>query len=770
MRRGKYDDYRYLILKHLATLSPEARLQDLRKQYQIPKGSLSEVVHLIEREGLVKVNYMFPKRKKLTITQKGLEEWEKTVARQHEYKLPWAAEKYLNVKGLKQENLFPVQHKFVQRGLLHRKDNAAVFAYPGTGKTLIAEMVIATVLQDGGKVLFCTPYRALDWQKYQDFQGTFGGEKLRKKVVLSDGDNPVASGELDQADVVVATYERVQGAIARGEPWLESVGLACVDELTHLGEDERGGTLDLVLTKLKEKPGRRIVGLSSLVGNSMGLSDWLKAEPVIEVTPMAEIKEYVAYRSQDSLVFLGKDGVRKDIKTTLDPISHVVKENLRKDLTTLVFVGKRMEAKRLAAKLASLHKSRQELEREARLFLEDGVIENTMLTKELCGLIGRGVAFHHAGLQRTARRFVERLLRERKLRTIVATTTLSHGVDYQIDNVIIDLPGMLATKNYEFQGYEYLNLKGRTGRPGLSLEANVYVLAEPRQVKRVQNKYFYASPEEVIPPNTFDSENLALTVLTEVSRGAKTERDVLRILRETYRATRKRLGRAAATNVVNQMAKFGFVQKKDSQLILTELGKKVVHSNLSPYDAVQVLRLWADSSDDAILELASSIDLARRKRAEPRLRTMKNIPGLVKAFIQEDPIDEIRILFGLGLDDQDIIELAEYTARSLQKMVDLVQDLGLKRRVEALYKRVRLGWKADLLDSELGRLPVLVSNKNRVLARKLLEVGLGKLEAICAMAPSELATSVGVSLQTAQTLVQQASPESEHMTRQAERG
>lgn len=701
----------------------------------MPKGSLSEVLRRLKQDGMIEIGRTISNRKIVKITQRGKQEYDDKISRSPEFKLTSAAEKYLALRGLAGESLFPVQLKFVERGLLRSKDNVAVFSHPGTGKTLVAEMAMADELSEGGKVLFCTPYRALDWQKYQDFSDSFG-RQMQKTVVLSDGDSPVKVGLLDQADVIVATYERIHAAIRTGEPWLDTVTLVCVDELTHLGEDERGGVLDAVLTHLKQKPGRRVITLSSLVGNSIDIADWLKAEPVIENAPVKQIKEYVVYEKAGSIVFQERDGSKRSVDTSLDPISYILNEKLNERLTTLIFVGSRPQA-------------RQEADR----FLSDEWIENTSLTKRLCEGVKRGIAFHHAGLQRATRRFVEQLLKDQKLRTIVATTTLSHGVDYRVDAVVIDLPTILKIR--ELRGYEYLNLMGRTGRPGLSLGAEVFILTEPRNLKKVLKKYFFGSPEEVLPNDTFDKESVASMVLAGARSGAQGELDILRILRETFRATRDRPGRKKITRLVNELSRLGFVLRNGSRFSLTPLGLRVLTSGLSPYDAVQLLKLNTNASDDHILDLASRIDLARRVRNEWRMNK-KNVPGILNAWMTEVPLDRIRRRYGANLDDQDIIELAEYTARSLQKMADFVDDLELKQRIQTLQKRVKFGWLQDLANSTLGGLSMMVRNKNRRLARRMMKAGLGTLDEVSKQDSSTIAAKIGVSGRMAESLIRES--------------
>ena len=448
-----------------------------------------------------------------------------------------------------------------------------------------------------------------------------------------------------------------------------------------------------------------------------------------------------------------KDGKRTTAKLTGDMVSHIVRQSLEKGLVTLVFVGSRHEARRMADRLTAINPRNPELEEEAKRFLESGVIEHTELTKSLCDLIGHGIAFHHAGLQRAARRFVEQLMKDGKLKTVVATTTLSHGIDYRIDSVVIDLPGIIEIR--KIRAYDYINIMGRTSRPGLSLEANVFILSESPKVKKVVRTYFFGSPEEVIPENTFDRENLALTVLSEAASGSRTERNVLEKLQNTFRSVRTQPSRRELRKVVAEMSELGFLSKTDT-LGLTDLGARVLKSNLSTYDAQKIFGLKPEASEEDLLNLASSIDVARRIGSERRL-LRRNACSIIRAFIAEVSLDEIRARFGRTLDDQDIIELTEYAARALQKMADLIPDPRLRSIILALHRKVKFGCKDDISLSELIYLPSITWNKNRILARKLADAGLHNLSDFTSKTAESIARTAGVSVESAETLLIEAS-------------
>jgi helicase len=752
-RKGKYDEIRFTILRHLVTLADqgECLLKDLIATYKISKQSASDIIRMMLDDGLITKTKWFQRQHKIRITEKGREEYEKLYAKGR-FELPYFIQKYFSSRNPTIKTLFPIQTKFIERGLLHRRDNVCVFGYPSSGKTLVAEMCMVNEIQNGGKVLYCTPYKALDWQKYEDFSQSFSIFP-NTKVIISDGDNRIPPAELETAKIVIATYERVLGAVKAREKWLEDVSLVCADEITLLADEDRGGTLDLLLTKLRlhNKP-LRVLTLSSLVGNSLQIAEWLNAEPVIDNRSQSpvETKEYLFYRTDEGLVIFGKDGQKRVEKTDMRPLEYIIKKNLDANETTLIFVGSRPTTEWIAESLKKYHKFDESLARRAQEFFDKEIVEKTQLTRKLIELTGYDIAFHHAGLQRKARKFVERLLREGALRTIVATTTLSHGVDYSIDNVVIDLPGIMQV--HELYGYEYINLKGRTGRFGKSKNANIYILTAKKNTNIAFNKYFFTSPEPLTPPTTFDKENLSSLILMEASD----KLDIAKIKNELAQTlhARNSVNKVQLYKIIRDLSSFGFIRKTSEGYEITGLGKRVNMANLMPYDAARVLSLTGNNNVEDILDLASDIDVASRVRK--RDVQAKDAVNILMMWMEEEPIDQIRPKIVGNYNDHDIIELTEYTTTSLRKISALLEDKKMKRRLDLLQTRVKFGIRTDLAKSNLFDLPTLVKSRDRFFARMMFDKGIKSPTILAKINPEKLIKILDVDESFANKLINEA--------------
>ncbi len=124
-------------------------------------------------------------------------------------------------------------------------------------------------------------------------------------------------------------------------------------------------------------------------------------------------------------------------------------------------------------------------------------------TADYCGtksreyrLLRRGIASHHGQLPHVVRRLITRLIRQRILRVVHATSTLTEGVNLPLDMVILPKAGRTFYDERKkrrvhacYSPSEFLNLAGRAGRPGVkrSMEG-ITVTAMPSD-KRLRSLY-----------------------------------------------------------------------------------------------------------------------------------------------------------------------------------------------------------------------------------------------------------------------------------------
>jgi ATP-dependent RNA helicase HelY len=152
-----------------------------------------------------------------------------------------------------------------------------VAAPTGTGKTLVAEYAIWRARQQGQRVIYTTPLKALSNQKYRDLRVLYG----EGAVGLVTGDIV----ERSSASIVVMTTEVYRNMLleesgdrsGEGElavpSELADVGYIIFDELHFLSDVGRGPVWEEAI--ICSPPHIRLVGLSATVSNAQDLADWI---------------------------------------------------------------------------------------------------------------------------------------------------------------------------------------------------------------------------------------------------------------------------------------------------------------------------------------------------------------------------------------------------------------------------------------------------------------------------------------------------------------
>ena len=121
--------------------------------------------------------------------------------------------------------------------------NVLVTAPTGSGKTLIAEKGIEKYIQDGKKVIYTTPIKALSNQKFNDFQN----EGIDTGLLTGDrNENP-------NANLIIATTEILRNMIFSEDERINEIGLVILDEVHYLADKERGATWEEIIIHLPKK-------------------------------------------------------------------------------------------------------------------------------------------------------------------------------------------------------------------------------------------------------------------------------------------------------------------------------------------------------------------------------------------------------------------------------------------------------------------------------------------------------------------------------------
>uniref|UniRef100_A0A8D0GH93 DNA polymerase theta n=1 Tax=Sphenodon punctatus TaxID=8508 RepID=A0A8D0GH93_SPHPU len=403
--------------------------------------------------------------------------------------------------------MFEWQAECLMLGQVLEGKNLVYSAPTSAGKTLVAELLILKrVLETRKKALFILPFVSVAKEKKYYLQSLF--QEVGMKVEGYMGSTSPA-GRFSALDIAVCTIERANGLINRliEENKMDSLGTVVVDELHMLGDSHRGYLLELLLTKVRfltEKvvnsqakgskhfsDGIQIVGMSATLPNLNLLASWLNAELYHTDFRPVPLMEWVKIGSNiyDSSMKLVRE-FQPMLKAKGDEDSVVS--------LFLVFCPSKNWCEKLADIVARefynlQHWIPRQSERLAKtsdlspVVLDKKGIEEVMdqLKRSPSGLdsvlqrtVSWGVAFHHAGLTFDERDIIEGAFRLGLLRVLVATSTLSSGVNLPARRVIIRSP-MFGGKLLDILTYK--QMVGRAGRKGVDTVGESILVCKPSE-------------------------------------------------------------------------------------------------------------------------------------------------------------------------------------------------------------------------------------------------------------------------------------------------
>lgn len=682
--------------------------------------------------------------------------------------------KVLEVSGFKQLN--PPQKLALKAGVLEGK-NIVLAAPTASGKTLVAEFAALKTIEEGKKVLYIVPLKALANEKYMEFNKKY--LPLGIKTAISTGDLDSSDHWLANYDIIILTSEKLDSLMRHGISWIGSVGLVVADEIHLLNDPDRGPVLEITLTKLKQLINPHFIALSATISNYKELAEWLDAEPVWSDYRPVKLKKGIYYNKE--VCFENKENIESD---ETDAIRFLVDYSLRKKKQTLVFVSTRKSAEAQAEQLGNFLKEnlkpeeRKELEKLSKKILSS-VGHPTMQCRKLAECIKKGSAFHHAGTVSRQRHLIEDNFKKGIVKVITATPTLAMGVNlpsYQV--VIRDLK-----RFYSFKGMDYLprleieQMTGRAGRPRYDEEGIAVLIAKNKpEAKYAWENYITGEPEDITSKLGVEPI-LRMHVLALIASGiTSTRKELLDFFSKTFYAYQ--YGDISGIEelldkILDQLEEFRFITsgtqegtgmfKKASDIITksraflkpTRIGKRVSELYIDPMTAnemlkaLEVIKKAGTNTFGCLHVISNTIEmrpfLSLRKKdfefldsliAENESFLVQKPPNewdweyddymrsiktayLFERWIEEEGED--RILDELGVTPGELrarLEIADWLLYALQELALLSGCMNPLKDIRKTRLRVKYGVKEELLPL------VRLSGVGRVRARKLFASGI----------------------------------------------
>jgi helicase len=420
----------------------------------------------------------------------------KLIQRVEDIPMDQAVKDVLSNQGI--DVLYPPQQKALVP--LFQNKNLVVAAPTSSGKSLIAYLAALKAVMEGGRAIYIVPLKALASEKYEDLSAF---SHLGAKVGLFVGDVEESARNIDRYNLVVATSEKVDSMLRHRTRWLEGLKVIIADEVHLINEPDRGPTLEIVLSRLRQiNQDLHIVALSATIKNSQEIALWMEAEHIQDDFRPVPLHEGVFHESE--IFFL--DNKRTKIPPSKDTMYDLMLNTIQGGGQCLIFVNSRRNAEALAEKLGNWllpnlpGDLRNDLEALSKK-LAKGQTERTSLGDGLAKCAKNGVAFHHAGLTSEQRKTTEAAFKEGSLKCLCATPTLAAGINLPARRVIVR---DVFRFDSQFGGIKPLpvmevkQMSGRAGRPGLDPYGEAVLVAKNRnQRDQMINEYLLADPEPI---------------------------------------------------------------------------------------------------------------------------------------------------------------------------------------------------------------------------------------------------------------------------------
>ncbi|MEK0345910.1 MAG: DEAD/DEAH box helicase, partial [Nitrosopumilus sp.] len=669
--------------------------------------------------------------------------------------IPDTAIEFLKSQGF--EKLYPPQADSVKSGLLDGK-SILVSSPTASGKTLIAMLAMISYLsKNDGKVIYLSPLRALATEKFSEFKKLEKialGKKI--KVRISTGDYENIEKNLENSNVLILTNEKMDSIIRHGTEWVEEIGLVITDEVHLIGDENRGPTLEMVLTQLKlldTKP--QIIALSATITNSDEIADWLDCKLVKNNWRPVPLTEGVCDAGEVTM----SDGKTFSVERSIcgTPIDLGI-QSVKEGGQSLVFAETRNRSKSLATKAADAisqileKKDLKQLEKTSKKILSEN--EHTELIKTLAFLVKKGVAFHHAGLNQNCRETIETEFRKGTIKLLSSTPTLAAGVNLPARRVIISNINRYNAKvgaNRPISILEYKQLCGRAGRPQYDDYGEAIIVGNGNTQDLI-DYYINGEPEPIISKIT-DDKSLRTHILSVIVTHPGIKKDeILEFFLQTLGGlqSRKPTIKFAIDISLRFLSSEYLIIKKGERYAATEFGKKTSMLYIDPLTATYFRDAIENVSQErkhtfGFLHLISNCEeffpkfSLRNKDYESASLLIENNSSellepiseydcsrsllALQAWISES--SELSLSENLGIESGDMHRMTEtanwlsYCLREISKHVerpDLLEELGNLR------KRIVYGIKEELLEL------VRIKGIGRVRARILYKHGIKNLD------------------------------------------
>lgn len=362
----------------------------------------------------------------------------------------------------------------------------------GSGKTLIAEYAAFKAIEEGRKVFYTTPLKALSNQKCNDFKKEYGEDK----VGLLTGDISVNR----DAQILVMTTEVFRNmlyGVHEDSRLLRQVSCVVLDECHYMNDSERGTVWEESIIYCPDTI--QIIALSATVANALELTDWINEvhhNTVLISSDFRPVPLRFLYFTREEVVSLFKTGThqlnsklkfeQRDRKLpkqlrAFDPNRLILELHEKQMLPAIFFTFSRKGCDKHLFETRNLNlltlREQQQLREEIDTFVKaHPFLEGNRYLRPMAN----GFASHHAGLLPAVKMLVETLFQKGLIKVVFATETLAAGINMPARTTVITAISKRTNDGHRIlTASEFLQMSGRAGRRGMDEVGYVVTVSSP---------------------------------------------------------------------------------------------------------------------------------------------------------------------------------------------------------------------------------------------------------------------------------------------------
>lgn len=406
------------------------------------------------------------------------------------------------------DSLRPTQQQAFTQGILEGGNHLLV-AETGNGKTLCAEAVTKQTLDAGGQVAYLVPSHNLVSDKHDELSEWTGDQYT------------ITNSAHGGADILLTTFDAFFSAMLRGSESITGLDRVVLDDFHILYDRRRGSSLEKAIAATREN-NIPIFAMSATLGNPEELAEWLDANLIVS--------------DEDRGIEIVEQPIEvDDARERKRQVADVV-EGHQDTAPFLVFNSSRAKCEARAEEVADRRVFADAPDRRIRSELRSQV-ETTLTSrlKDLAAMMEQGVAYHHAGLPRAVRNWIEECFREGDIQAIFCTPTLAYGFDSPVQSVVVsELKRYESAKGYQtYVGtWEYVQWIGRAARPGMGYDQG-YAYPLYSDFDAASERFFGDRELERVTTHMDGESQLRWLLLELVEMGWQTRSDLEAFMQET---------------------------------------------------------------------------------------------------------------------------------------------------------------------------------------------------------------------------------------------